>query len=267
MNKSGLCLIQKSAKKIAGKLKGAGIVILIVCGNVSFQKPKTDSTLIIQFRVYVHGEPLLLNKKYQNPFGETFQINRFRFYAGRFAPVYSGTFTKSNISPLYHLIDFSDSSSTRFELDANEGSCNGIEFQVGIDSSDQVRGAQTGDLDPIKGMFWTWNSGYLTFKIEGYSPVSTQPAHVMAYHIGGYRYAYNTVWKVKLYSTNDATFMISKNHRMMVEIGIDLDYFFDGTTPLHIQETPSCTTTGELARKISGNFIGSFTELIVTSSP
>ncbi len=85
-------------------------------------------------------------------------------------------------------------------------------------------------LDPTKGMFWTWNSGYLSFKIEGYSPVSTQPAHIIAYHIGGYRSAYNTVWKIKLYSTNDDTFRITKKSKMVVEIPIELDYFFDGTT-------------------------------------
>ena len=47
----------------------------------------------------------------------------------------------------------------------------------------------------------------------------------------------------------------------MVEIRIELDYFFDGTTPLHIKESPNCTTPGEMARKISGNFIGAFTGL------
>ena len=80
-----------------------------------------DPTLIIQFRAYVHGEPLKLNKKYQNPFGETFEISRFRFYAGRIAPVYSDANFKSQNSSDYHLIDFSDSSSTRFELPVEAG--------------------------------------------------------------------------------------------------------------------------------------------------
>jgi hypothetical protein len=253
-------------KQVSGKIMGLLFAALILCGTGFFTRSESDSTLIIQFRAYVHGEPLLMNKKYQNPFGETFEISRFRFYAGRIAPVYSDTGFKTNISSAYHLIDFSDSSSTRFELAVAGGICNGIQFLVGVDSIDQVLGAQSG-LDPVKGMFWTWNSGYLSFKIEGYSPLSTQPAHLIAYHIGGYRYAYNTVWNVKLYSTNDASFRITKRNRMMVEIGIDLDYFFDGTTPLHIKETPSCTTTGEMARKLSGNFIGSFTELVISPYP
>ena len=132
----------------------------------------------------------------------------------------------------YHLIDFSDSATTRIELPVTAGIIyNGIQFQMGIDSADQNRGAQSGALDPAKGMFWTWNSGYINVKIEGNSPLSRQPAHIFEYHIGGYRDNYNTVWQIKLYSTNDQTFLISKEKKIMIEIGIDLDYLFDGPTP------------------------------------
>jgi len=265
--KKSFGFIQKCEKPVFRRIMLVIIMALVLCVTGSFLPAEDDSTLIIQYRAYVHGEPLKLNKKYLNPFGESFEISRFRFYAGRLAPVYSDTSFKTKISPGYHLIDFSDTPSTRFELPVVAGACNGIQFLIGVDSIDQTRGAQSGDLDPIKGMFWTWNSGYLSFKIEGYSPLSTQPAHVFAYHIGGYRSAYNTVWRVKLYSTNDASFMITKKSKMVIEIGIELDYFFDGTTALHIKDIPSCTTTGEMARKLSGNFVGSFTELMITPSP
>ena len=234
----------------------------------SFQIKVNDSTLTIQFRAYVHGVPLVLNKKYQNPFGETFEITRFRFYAGKLAPVYTDANFKSKIPSHYHLIDFSDSASTRVELPVTAGIIyNGIQFQMGVDSADQNRGAQTGALDPARGMFWTWNSGYINFKIEGNSPVSPQAAHIFEYHIGGYRDNYNTVWQIKLYSTNEQTFLISKENKIMIEVGIDLDYLFDGPTPIHIRDISSCMTPGEQARKISENFIGSFTGLSISPNP
>ena len=260
-------LIAGSTIRNIHKKLSFGLIVLTLGGTGSSKNINVDPILIVQFKAYVHGEPLQLNKKYQNPFGETYEINRFRFYAGRIAPVYSDTTFKSAYSSGYHLIDFSDSSSTLIRLTVKAGAFNGIKFLVGVDSVDQVSGAQSGDLDPAKGMFWTWNSGYLTFKLEGYSPLSKEPAHMMAYHIGGYRHTYNTVWNVKLYSTNDVSFVVSNNNKVQVEIGIDLDYFFDGTTPLRIKESPSCTTTGEMARKLSGNFIGAFTELLITSRP
>jgi hypothetical protein len=241
-------------------------VLLLLLG--SFQKEENDSTLTIQFRAYVHGMPLVFNKKYQNPFGETFEITRFRFYAGKLAPVYTDAKFKSKIPSHYHLIDFSDSASTRIELPVTAGIIyNGIQFQMGIDSADQNHGAQAGALDPSRGMFWTWNSGYINFKIEGNSPASTQPAHIFEYHIGGYRDNYNTVWQVKLYSTNEQTFLISKENKIMIEVGIDLDFLFDGPTPIHISDISSCMKPGELARKISENFIGTFTGLSIFPNP
>jgi len=223
--------------------------------------------LIIHFRAYIHGEPLQLNKKYKNPFGEIFSISRFRFYAGSIAPVYADAGFKNSMTPAYHLIDFSDSASTCIEIPSAAGACNGIQFQLGVDSADQGRGAQTGALDPAKGMFWTWNSGYQSFKIEGYSPLSAQPAHTIAYHIGGYRSPYSTVWKIRIYTTDDELFRITKENKIIVEIPIELDYFFDGPAPLHIKEIPACTTAGALARKISENFIGTFTGLTLYQNP
>ena len=131
--------------------------------------------LIIRFRAYVHGVPLELNKKYKNPFGESFEISRLRFYVSRIAPVYADSNVKSQERPVYHLVDFSDSASTRMTLPVEPGSCVGIRFLLGVDSLDQIRGAQTGALDPARGMYWTWNSGYQSFKIEGYS-LRIQPA-------------------------------------------------------------------------------------------
>jgi len=230
-------------------------------------RPGSEAELMIHFQAYVHGEPLLLNKKYKNPFGETFEISRFRFYAGHIQPVYSDSGTESNLYSSYKLIDFSDASSTMIILPVAPGTCNGIRFEIGIDSVDQVKGAQTGPLDPIKGMYWTWNSGYQSFKIEGVSPVSDQPAHLIAYHIGGYRYPYSTVWKIKINTTNNELFRITKEYKIVVEVPVELDYFFDGPSPLRIKEISTCTTPGEQARKLSENFIGSFTGLTLTSNP
>jgi hypothetical protein len=259
----------KSWRRPAGQSGVIFSVLLILCLMSSFQIAQSvpDAEMIIRFRAYVHGEPLELKKRYKNPFGEVFEISRFRFYAGRITPVYSDAPIKPDSRATYHLIDFADSSSTSVVIPVTAGLCSGIQFLLGVDSSDQDRGAQTGALDPVKGMFWTWNNGYQSFKIEGNSPVSSQPSHLMAYHIGGYRFPYSTVWKIRINTTDGEVFRISKENKITVEIPIELDYFFDGQTPLHIQETPSCTTAGELAWKISENFIGSFNGLTLDKNP
>jgi len=61
-----------------------------------------------------------------------------------------------------------------------------IRFMVGVDSLTSVSGAMGGDLDPTKGMFWTWNTGYIFFKAEGTSPICDTRKNRYVYHLGGY---------------------------------------------------------------------------------
>jgi hypothetical protein len=269
LTKPSNAISRQTGKFIAGQVKAIAITFLIFLVITSFHKINrvADAELIIRFRAYVHGVPLELNKQYKNPFGESFEISRFRFYASQIAPVYADLNIKSTGRAVYHLIDFSDSVSTRLVLPVTAGLCNGIRFLLGVDSLDQIAGAQRGALDPARGMYWTWNSGYQSFKIEGYSSASSQPSHIMAYHIGGYRHPFSTVWKIRINTTDDIAFRLTKENKITVEVPIELDYFFDGQTPLHIREISSCMTTGELAWKISENFVGSFNGLTLSKNP
>jgi len=56
---------------------------------------------------------------------------------------------------------------------------------IGTDSITNVSGALDGDLDPIKGMYWAWNSGCINFKLEGTRVISGKKTP-FEYHIGGY---------------------------------------------------------------------------------
>ncbi len=68
----------------------------------------------------------------------------------------------------------------------------------GIDSIQTIRTDFTGDLDPVHGMFWTWNSGYINVKIEGISQRSTQRNHIFQMHLGGYFSPYQTAFSLKI---------------------------------------------------------------------
>jgi len=63
---------------------------------------------------------------------------------------------------------------------------NALKFNVGIDSLTNVSGAMGGDLDPTKGMYWTWQSGYINFKLEGQSSLSSHSKKEFQLHLGGY---------------------------------------------------------------------------------
>jgi hypothetical protein len=98
----------------------------------------------------------------------------------------------------YHLLDFSEPTSQTWMLQIPKGIIyDQIKFHLGIDSSTNVSGALGGDLDPTKGMYWTWQSGYINTKIEGsrYSGVERKE---FQWHIGGYQSPYNALQKITL---------------------------------------------------------------------
>ena len=43
-----------------------------------------------------------------------------------------------------------------------------------------------GDLDPIKGMYWEWRTGYIDLKVEGNSPASNERKNDVFFHLGGF---------------------------------------------------------------------------------
>jgi hypothetical protein len=82
------------------------------------------------------------------------------------------------------LVDMEDPSS--FILGRTNESLRSISFLVGTDSITNVSGILEGPLDPIRGMYWTWNSGYINFKLEGKVIGKTGSEKTFEYHIGGY---------------------------------------------------------------------------------
>ena len=95
----------------------------------------------------------------------------------------------------YHLLDFSDTSSLVIGgslADPNQ-EIKSIQFLLGIDSITSVSGVFGGALDPTKGMYWSWQSGYVNFKIEG-----ELNAEKYILHLGGYSFPFKAVQKVEL---------------------------------------------------------------------
>jgi len=61
-----------------------------------------------------------------------------------------------------------------------------ISFNFGTDSLTNVSGVLDGPLDPINGMYWAWNSGYINLKAEGFFTDSLNNTIPFEFHIGGY---------------------------------------------------------------------------------
>jgi len=91
------------------------------------------------------------------------------------------------------LIDIENENSLKI-LIPNKLRFDEITFNLGVDEETNKSGAKGGDLDPINGMYWTWNSGYINFKAEGVYKGSND----FSYHIGGFMKPYDTIQLIKM---------------------------------------------------------------------
>ncbi len=109
----------------------------------------------------------------------------------------------------YHLLDLSATNTLKLNLAVPESlSYDQIRFHLGIDSTTNVSGAMGGDLDPTKGMYWTWQSGYINFKLEGTNPACPTRKNEFHFHLGGYAAPFATIQTVQLKVSNNKSIQI-----------------------------------------------------------
>ncbi|MBS1576487.1 MAG: hypothetical protein JST09_14380 [Bacteroidetes bacterium] len=228
--------------------------LLAIFISVFLQKnPSQQVRLQIRFSNFVGNKPLSPDSVYTNPFGESYKIQRLKYYITNIKLVNTKTNKQLPVEDSYFLIDDSNEESKTISLDIRQGSYDVISFLLGVDSLHNTSGAQSGALDPMNGMFWTWNSGYVSIKIEGQSPVSSLPQHLIEYHLGGYKGQNNVNQQINL-SIKDKTIDFSDKNTAVIFIKTDLNLFFKSIHSLPIRANPACTTAGALARQYSENY-------------
>lgn len=104
----------------------------------------------------------------------------------------------------YHLIDISNNESLKLKIPISESlKYNSIKFYIGVDSITNVSGVMGGDLDPTKGMYWTWQSGYINFKLEGKSTLCKTRDKRFQFHLGGYQAPFSALQSIQLNAINN----------------------------------------------------------------
>lgn len=249
--------------KAAYLLLMAAYILPAACKKSVAQQDKTG-TLKITFINTVKGNPVGLGSTvHTNPFGETYTITKFKYYVSN-VTVNGPAVVAEKES--YHLIDESNPASLSFSFTLKTNSYNAVQFLLGVDSLHNVSGAQTGALDPLNDMFWTWNSGYVMAKMEGTSPQSTQVNNKVEYHIGGFSGTNSALKNISIPLSAAQLIDIKEGRISEVIIEADFNKWWQTPNDLKISVTPVCNTPGALAKSVADNYSDMFSLRSVTNN-
>lgn len=231
-------------------------MLLITCQKTITAPDQKTGILKITFKNTVRGNPMqLLTGNYTNGFGEQYKISKFKYYISHIG--ISGTGV-SAANDGYYLIDESNTLSLSFSFDMPVNSYSTLSFLLGVDSTRNVSGAQTGALDPLNDMFWTWSTGYIMAKMEGESPQSTEVNNKVEYHIGGFTGSNSVLKNIGLLPVAVSPLEIREGKTSEIFIEADFDRWWQGAFNLKIAEHAVATHPGSLAKSISDNYAAMF---------
>ena len=235
------------------------VATLFSCSKKDDPKPAPAGNGVVKLEFFnnVGSSSLNLdNQWYTNTNGDSFKVSMFNYYISNIkltGPAAAYAETES-----YHLLQQSAPSEMAFDLAAvPAGTYSSITFTIGVDSLRNVSGAQTGALDPAKGMFWSWNTGYIMLKFEGISPKSTQPGNALIFHAGGFSGDNSVVRTVTLDLLNPIVVnSATENH---LHLTADVLALFKTPNPIDFSLKSSMQAPGAEAKKFADNYATMFT--------
>lgn len=128
----------------------------------------------------------------------------------------------------YYLVNLDETGNPQFVVPGiPEGNYTEISYIMGVDSTRNVSGAQTGALSTTSGMFWSWNTGYIMVKAEGISPQAGMGG-AFTYHLGGFS-GNNNIVTAKTAVFGAESLHVTTSSMSMIHLGIDPSRLFTTT--------------------------------------
>jgi len=244
------------------------VVTLVSCKKDDVPENNNPGRLSVEFDNIVDGQNLFLNTvTYTNSSGENYKVTTLKYYISNIKV--TNTAGAEIVVPQdssYFLIDESDAASHSAEVTVPKGDYKQITFTVGVDSLRNTMdvASRTGVLDPAaggNGMYWSWNSGYIFFKIEGTSPASAEAGNAFMYHIGGFggysSPTINNIREVTLDLTAGGIAKVAADGESNIHLMVDIAKLFNGSTQLSIAANP-VVMFGDFSGNIANNYSAIF---------
>jgi hypothetical protein len=239
-------------------MKLYNIIIIFSLAMLTFSSCKKDDaqptpgTVGINFE-HVWGADASefgLNKELTHPMlGEKMTFTTFKYYVSNLR-LKSKTGTWYAMPESYFIVDASDASSLILDIpNVPADEYTDVEMTFGVDSTRCTSGAQTGALDPAKGIFWSWNSGYIMVKAEGSAPTAANGS--FTFHLGGFKGA-NKVQTTKSYNFGTTHLVVDGDREAEIHLVANPARLWHGAEKLAVKSVN--TMPNALAKSMSGNF-------------
>ncbi len=171
-------------------------VMIVSCQKEDEINPNDKNSVTLEFDNRIGDQKLVLGTTTaKNSLNEDFTVTRLNYFVSNISlKNENGTVVK--FTDKYFLVKQSDPTSLLIKLEnVPAGNYTEVSYVIGVDSLKSVSDVsqRTGVLDPASygsdNMYWSWNSGYIFFKMEGKS--SAIPPNMMnmteyQFHIGGF---------------------------------------------------------------------------------
>ena len=239
-------------------------VAMVTLGCDDENQIQGTGQLTIEFDNRVGEDELVLGTAYTNSSGETFALTKLNYFISNIKLQTTGgmEFIVPQDSCYFLIMEDEEASQEVTIKNIPSGDYNRITFTIGVDSlrSTMDITKRSGVLDPAQGhdgMYWTWNSGYIFFKMEGSSPsVPADSDHKFYYHIGGYG-GYDTPGlnniREKTLDMGNAMAQVRPNKAPQVHLHVDVQEVFKNPVTILLAEHP-LVMFSEYSRTVSANY-------------
>lgn len=217
------------------------------------QQPN-PTQLVIKLSHLFGNDTLQLNNTYTDSVNGNIQIGVCKYYLTNIVLIDSNN-REVVLPESYYLVNESLETSKVIRVNIPEGSYKSIRYLIGVDSTRNVSGVQSGALDPALGMFWTWVSGYIQAKLEGnYADFGESGAFI--HHIGGFSGPYNPLKTIELPFSNVVTVGTSQN--LTLQISANFQKWIRSQHSIVLKIAPVIMDASPESRQIAENYATMF---------
>ena len=223
-------------------MKNIIILIGLICSFSTGFRQSNNDNLRLNVNLKFDNNKLLLAQQYVSKQKDTLSFNVIKFYLSEFEIHYTDKSISKGKSS-YQLIDIEDPETFKIDLKKQlNKEIKFLKFNIGIDSLASVSGAMDGDLDATKGMYWSWQSGFINMKVEGQSSSCKTRKNKFKFHIGGYLKPNYAMRKVVIEIKN------SQNQNNEMNLFIDFGYLF---SEISLKDTNTIMMPGKKAMNLA----------------